>query len=203
MMNTRTKIISVFFITMLAVLAAGIGLAKPRQFYKITGDSYTLMEDWGNTEIWTTVFAKADPSTEAPKGKFAIRITNPYVEGERYYETTPVCMNFYQDDSGISWAIVVHRITEDGVSGFGPGLPGEYAKWKIQDTGEPGGRGDSFSLAYECYDENFEITCDIDGDGNPDDYYDEFWPAGGEPPACDDAGFVDLIPVEDGNLVIH
>jgi hypothetical protein len=31
MMNARTKIISIFIITMLAVLSAGIGLANPRQ----------------------------------------------------------------------------------------------------------------------------------------------------------------------------
>jgi hypothetical protein len=203
MMKKRTMIISIVIVTLLAVLVAGTGLANPRQLYKITGDSYTLMENWGNTEIWTTVFAQEDPLTGEPKGKFTIRITNPFVEGERYYETSPVCMNLYQDDLGTSWAIVVHQISEDGVSGFGPGLPGEYAKWKIKDTGEPGGHGDSFSLAYECFDAKFEPTCDIDGDGIPDDYYDEFWPADDDPPACDDNGFVDTIPVEEGNLVIH
>lgn len=202
-MNTRTVILSIVLVTLLALSAAGIALANPRQFYKITGDSYTLMEQWGNTEIWTTVFAKADPVTGVPKGEFTVLITNPYVEGERYYETTPVCMNFYQDDLGTSWAIVVHRITEDGVSGFGPGLPGEYAKWKIKDTGEPGGRDDSISLAYECFDPNFGITCDLDGDGEPDASYDEFWPADGEPPACDDNGFENTLPVDEGNLVIH
>jgi hypothetical protein len=202
-MNARTMIICIVLVTLLAFSLAGIALAKPRQLYKVTGDSYTLMEQWGNTEIWTTVFAKENPPNGVLKGEFTVRITNPYAEGERYYETRPVCMNFSEDNMGTSWVIVVHRITEDGVSGFGPGLPGEYAKWKILDTGEPGGRGDSFSLAYECYDENFEPTCDVDGDGVPDSSYDEFWPADGDPPACDDTGFEDTIPVEEGNLVIH
>jgi hypothetical protein len=149
------------------------------------------------------VFAKAHPLTWVLIGKFSICITNPYTEGERYCEATTVCMQFYQDGLGPPYAIVVHRITKDGVSSFGPGLPGEYAKWKILDTGEPGGCGDSFSLAYECYDENFKPTCDVDGDGVPDSSYDEFWPADGEPPACDDTDFVNMLPVEEGNLVIN
>ena len=140
-MKKRTIIFGIVTITMITFWVVGIALASPREFYKVTGDSYTLMEHWGNTEIWTTVVAKVDPTTEMPKGKFTIRITNPYVEGERYYETTPVCVDFYQDELGTSWAIVVHRITEDGVSGFGPGLPGEYAKWKIHDAGDPGRSG--------------------------------------------------------------
>lgn len=202
-MKRTLLIIGIFTITLIAFLVAGTAYSEPRSIYKLTGDSYTLMEEWGDTEIWTTVVAKVDATTQVPKGKFTVRITNPFVESERYYETTPICVNFFLDESGTSWAIVVHRITENGVSGFGPGLPGEYAKWKIQDTGEPGGRGDSFTLAYECFDSNFEPTCDIDGDGIPDDYYDEFWPADGDPPACDESGFVDTIPVQEGNLVIH
>ena len=196
-------IIGIISVVLIAFFIAGIALAKPRSFYKITGNSYSLMEAWGNTEIWTTLVAKVNPLTQAPKGEFTVRITNPYMEEERYYETRPVCLNFYQDELGSSWAIVVHRITEDGVSGFGPGLPGEYAKWKIQDTGKPGGRGDSITLAYECFDENFEPTCDTDGDGMPDASYDEFWPADDDPPACDGTGFVNILELDEGNLVIH
>ena len=59
-------------------------------------------------------------------------------------------------------------------------------------------------LAYECSDPNFENTCDTDGDGVGDAPYDEFWPADGEPPACDETGF-DVFPLEvdQGNIVIH
>jgi hypothetical protein len=122
----------------------------------------------------------------------------------RHYETSPVCVNFYVDEIGTPWAIIVHRITADGVSGFGPGEPFEYAKWKIHDTQKPGGRGDAIYLAYECYDPTWGNTCDTDGDGEPDASYDEFWPADGEPPACDDTNFDDFpLELDRGNLVIH
>jgi hypothetical protein len=114
----------------------------------------------------------------------------------------PRSANFYRDENGDPWAIVVHQISADGVSGFGPGQPGEYAKWKIHDTQLPDGEGDAFYLSYECNDW-VNYTCD-DRYGEAGDPYSEFWPADEEPPACDDINFDDYTPLElDGGNLIH
>jgi len=52
----------------------------------------------------------------------------------------PGLREYLQGRDGSNWAILVHRITAEGVSGWGPGEPLEYAKWKIHDTGLPGGK---------------------------------------------------------------
>jgi hypothetical protein len=203
-MKKRTMMIAIILLVLAMLATASVTLAKKLTYHKITGSSYSLVESWGNTEIWTTIEIKEKPLPHALKGKITVKITSPYEQGVRYYETTPVCANFGQDKNGTPWAILVHRITADGVSGFGPGEPGEYAKWKIRDSQAPGGRGDAIYLAYECYDESFANTCDTDGDGVGDAPYDEFWPANGVPPACDDTNFVDdPLEVDEGNLVIH
>jgi hypothetical protein len=189
-MKKRTMIIVIILLVLAMLATASVTLAKTHTFNKITGHGYFLVEEWWNTEIWTKVVVKENPL----KGKITVKITNPSEQGVRYYETTPVCVNFYQDDDGSSWAILVHQITADGVSGFGPGEPFEYAKWKIHDSQAPGGEGDTIYLAYECL---------YDPDECPGTY-DEFWPADGEPPTCEDTDF-DVFPLEldTGNLVIH
>ena len=195
-------VIAAFVIAMLTT--ASIAVAKAASFSKITGHSYFFIEDWGNTEIWNRFVVNENARTHALSGLITVKITNPYVDVPRSYETTPVCVNTYNGEDGSNWAILVHRITAKGVSGWGPGEPLEYAKWKIHDTGLADGEGDLMYLAYECYDPNFENTCDTDGDGIGDAPYDEFWPADGEPPACDDTSF-DIFPLEvdEGNIVIH
>jgi hypothetical protein len=203
-MKKRTIIVVIILIVLAMLATASITLAKTITFNKITGHSYMLVEDWGDTEIWTGIVVKENPLNQALKGKITVRITSLYEVGVRYYETTPVCVNFYQDENGTPWAILVHRITADGVSGFGSGEPYEYAKWKIHDTQAPKGQGDTTYLAYECYDPSWENTCDTDGDGVGDAPYDEFWPADGEPPTCEDTNFVDFpLEVDEGNIVIH
>jgi len=203
-MKKRTMFIVVVVVILVMLVTASVALAKSHSFHKVTGRPYFLVEAWGNTEIRNRIVVKENPLTQALKGKITVKITNPYVEDARYYETTPVCANYYEDENGTPWVILVHRITADGVSGWGPGEPFEYAKWKIHDSREPGGEGDTMYLAYECYDPNFQNTCDTDGDGVGDAPYDEFWPADGEPPTCDDTDF-DVFPLEvdGGNIVIH
>jgi hypothetical protein len=202
-MKKRITIIVIVTLALALLAPASIALAK-KQAHKVTGHAYYLVEDWGYTEIWNRIVVKENKHTHDLTGKITVKITNPYVEEARYYETTPVCANYYEDENGTPWVILVHRITADGVSGWGPGEPFEYAKWKIHDSSEPGGEGDTMYLAYECYDPNFQNTCDTDGDGVGDAPYDEFWPADGEPPTCDDTDF-DVFPLEvdGGNIVIH
>jgi len=203
-MKKRMMILVIVALVLAMLAATSTTLAKKHTINKITGHGYYLIEDWGYTEIWNRVVVKENPRTHVLKGKITVKITNPYEQGVRYYETTPVCVNFYEDEDGTPWAILVHRITADGVSGFGPGEPFEYAKWKIHDTQAPGGQGDTTYLAYECYDPNWGNTCDTDGNGVGDAPYDEFWPADGAPPACDDADFnIFPLEVDEGNLVIH
>ena len=189
----------------LALLATtSIALAKTLSLSKITGHPYYFMEAWGNTEIWNRIVVNENPKTHALSGLITVKIINPFNEGPRYYETTPVCVKTYKGADGSNWAILVHRITAKGVSGWDPGEPLEYAKWKIHDTGLPGGKGDTMYLAYECNDPNFQNTCDTDGDGVGDAPYDEFWPADGPAPACVDTDFVDFpLEVDEGNIVIH
>lgn len=203
-MKKRTMTFVIVAVALVTLAAASIALAKTLSFDKITGTSYSLIEDWGNTEIRTTIVLKVNPLTQAPNGKITVKITDPLQEGVRYYETTPVCMNFGEDEDGTPWAIVVHRITDEGVSGFGPGLPLEYAKWKILDIKEPSDQSDAIYLAYECYDPDWGTTCDTDGDTVPDAAYDEFWPADNPPPDCNDTDFIDFpLELDTGNLVIH
>ena len=208
-MKKRTMFIAIIAAVLIVMAGAGIVIAKPSSFDKISGKGYFLMEEWGGVEIWNSILVKVDPRTEMPKGKITVKITSPFAEGVRYYETTPVCTNFYTGEDGTPWAIVVHRISKKGVSGFGPGLPGEYAKWKIHDSQVPFKKYDethfdALFLAYECPATTWENTCDTDRDGVPDFAYSEFWPANGKPPACDDTGF-DPFPLrlDGGNLVIH
>ncbi len=208
-MKKRTMLFSIISAVLIVLVGAGIAIAKPFASEKITGDTYFLMEEWGNVEIRNTIVVKTDPLTGAIKGKITVKVTSPYQESVRSYETAPVCASFYEDEDGTPWAIVVHRISADGVSGFDPGLPGEYAKWKIHDSQVPVGQQDEANfdaifLAYECPATTWENTCDTDRDGEPDFPYSEFWPADGEPPACDDTGF-DSFPLrlDGGNIVIH
>jgi hypothetical protein len=203
-MKKRTLLIVIVGVALAVLATTSFALAKTPSLSKITGHPYYFMEDWGNTEIWNRITINENPRTHALSGLITVKITDPVDVGARYYETTPVCVSTYKGEDGSNWAILVHRITAEGVSGWGPGEPLEYAKWKIHDTGLPGGEGDTMYLAYECSDPNFENTCDTDGDGEGDAPYDEFWPADGEPPACDDADF-DTFPLEvdQGNIVIH
>jgi hypothetical protein len=203
---TKRNMIVVIVVMVLAMLAtASVTLAKNPKPHKITGQSYFLVEDWG-AEIWNTVLVNKNPLTHELKGKITVKITSSWVPGvERKYETTPVCVKFYEDKNRTPWAIVVHRITADGVSGFGPGLPFEYAKWKIHDTQAPDGQGDTVYLAYECYDSDPNATtCDTDRDGVGDAAYSEFWPADRKPPSCNDKDFIDYpLELDGGDLVIH
>ncbi len=203
-MKKRITVLVIVVLVLAMLATASIALAKNLSLSKITGRPYYFMETWGNTEIWNRIVVKENPKTHALKGLITVKITNPFDEGARYYETTPVCLSTYKGEDGSNWAILVHRITAKGVSGWGPGEPFEYAKWKIHDTGLPGGEGDTMYLAYECNDPNFQNTCDTDGDGVGDAPYDEFWPANEPPPACDNTDFDDFpLEVDGGNIVIH
>ena len=202
-MKRWTLLIVIVTAAIILLATTGFTLAKNQIKDKITGHPYYLMEDWGNTEIWNRIVVNENPHTHTLSGLITVKITNPFETGARYYETTPYCVNTYTGDDGSKWAILVNRITEKGVSGWGAGEPLEYAKWKLRDTGLPDGQGDLMYLAYECYDPTFQNTCDTDGDGIGDAPYDEFWPAN-QPPACDDVDFVDFpLDVDDGNIVIH
>jgi len=199
-------IIIIVAVVLVTLATVSIAIAKTSSLDKITGDGYFFVGEWGDTEIWNTIEIKVDPLTQQPKGQITVKITNPYVDGVRYYETTPVCVNFFTREDGTPWAIVVSRITEDGVSGFGPGEPLEYAKWMIHDSQIPLGQTDpelidydTLYLAYECMG-----ACDTNGDGVVDADYDEFWPADGEPPACDESDFkASPLEVDEGNFMIH
>jgi len=202
-MKKRTIIFVVVVLVLAMLVTTSVALAKPLSLSKITGHAYFFMEAWGNTEIWNRITINENPRTHALSGLITVKITNPFNVGARAYEATPVCVNTYKGEDGSNWAILVDRITAKGVSGWGPGEPFEYAKWKIHDTGLPGGEGDTTYLAYECYDPEFGTTCDTDGDGIPDAPYDEFWPAN-DPPTCEDTDFVNFpLEVDQGNLVIH
>ena len=111
------------------------------------------------------------------------RINHPQLETDPQFETIPVCVNFYQDSSDTSWAVVVQQITADNSSGFGACTPGEYVRWKVGITKGPDGEDLSTTLIYECFDQNSRPTCNIDGHRNPKNYFDEIRPAIGEPPA--------------------
>jgi hypothetical protein len=180
-MKKRTMIFVVVVLVLAMLATASVTLAKNLTFNKITGHDYFFVEAWGGVEIWNTIVVKENLLTHVPKGKITVKITSPSEQGVRYYETTPVCVNIYEDENGL-WAILVHQITADGVSGFGAGEPGEYAKWKIHDSQAPGGQGDTISLAYGPYG--------------------EFWPEG-ENPGCGDTDFPNTLEVVNGNLVIH
>ncbi len=203
-MKKWTLLIVIVAVALVVLATTGIALAKISSVSKITGSPYYFMEAWGNTEIRNRIVVNENPVTHELSGLITVKITNPFQEDPRYYETTPVCVNTYKGADGSNWAILVHRITAKGISGWDPGEPFEYAKWKIHDTGLPDGEGDAMYLAYECNDPNFENTCDTDGDGVGDFPYSEFWPADGPAPACDDTNFVDFpLVVDEGNIVIH
>jgi hypothetical protein len=201
-MKKRTLLIVIVAVALALLATTSIALAKTLSVDKITGHPYYFMEDWGPTEIWNRIVVNENPHTHVLSGLITVKITNPFNEGARYYETTPVCVSTYKGEDGSNWAILVNRITAKGVSGWGPGKPFEYAKWKLHDTGLPGGEGDTMYLAYECNDW-VNHTCD-DRYGEAGDPYSEFWPANGAPPACNDADFVDFpMEVDGGNIVIH
>jgi hypothetical protein len=203
-MKKQTMIIVIVAVALVTLATVSIALAQNLAFDKITGGTHAMIEEWGNTELWNTYLLQVNPWNQVLKGRFTVRITNPYEQGARSYSSTPVCVNFSTEADGKPSAIVVHRITADGVSGWGPGEPFEYAKWKIIDGQQPDGEGDTLFLAYECRDPNFENTCDTDGDGVGDAPYDEFWPADEPAPACDESNFTDFpLQFDGGNIVIH
>jgi hypothetical protein len=189
-MKKQTILILIAVCAMLAVMT-GTALAKEK-YQSIQGATYDFIPEWGDMAINNTIEIQVDKVSHQPTGLIVVDISAPW--GTRYYETEPVCVKFYEDKEDKPYAVVVHRITEDGVTGFGAGLPGEYAKWKLYDSQLANGEGDLYALGYECIGSE---ACGPDG-------YDEFWPADAPPPACnDDKDFEPYNTYNESSLEIH
>jgi hypothetical protein len=106
---------------------------------------------------------------------------------------TPVCVNFYHDKWGTSWAVVVHNITENNSYGFGICNPGEYVRLKIRQPRVQEKKGDSRVLVYECFDQYSKPDCDIDAHRNPKNYFDEIRPGNGEPSDYKDTSLANAV----------
>jgi hypothetical protein len=178
---------ALFIVSVLAIallLLGGTTSALAKSHRKITGDFYFPSPPaWGvDLDIWLTLsIHEVDPSTGEARGNCNWRI---YHEewGWRELEAQLVSVAFGEHD-GAPAAAFVAEIT--AVSGWGQGVPGEYAYFWVRDGGTPARKGDQFAINYYSLDPFYE-----------------FYPAG-TPPACTYFTPFLAIDLAGGNLVIH
>ena len=151
---------------------------------KITGDFYfEAPPEWGiDLDLWITLNVhELDPITGEAKGNCSWKMYHEEM-GWRELEADLVSVAFGEHE-GAPAAAFVSKITS--ASGWGQGVPGEYAYFWVRDGGTPARRGDQFGINYYSLDPFYE-----------------FFPAG-DPP--DIAYFTPFLAIDilDGNLVIH
>jgi hypothetical protein len=151
---------------------------------KITGDFYFESPPaWGiDLDLWITLDVhEVDATTGEARGHCSWRI---YHEGMGWRELEGELVSVaFGEHEGAPAAAFVSRITS--ATGWGQGLPGEYAYFWVRDGGTPARKGDQFAINYYSLDPFYE-----------------FYPVG-DPPVC--AYFTPFLAIDilDGNLVIH